>query len=87
MKEEREWAVEGGNADRMEASDAERAREVPRRAFNTMSSGDGTSKANGPSGASGRFVAFAVEDLCLEVEDAFTLAVGSSNGDVELERP
>jgi len=80
VKEERVWAVEAGNADRVEAPDAGRASDVPRRALNTASSGDGTSKANGPSGSSGIFVALTVEDLCL-CED-FTLAVESSSGDV-----
>jgi hypothetical protein len=44
VKEEREWTVEAGNADRVEAPDAGRASDVPRRALNTASSGDGTSK-------------------------------------------
>lgn len=80
MKEEREWAVDAGNADRVDALDAERASDVPRRALNTASSGDGTSKANGPSGASGMFAALTAEDLCLW--EGFTLAVESSSGDV-----
>jgi hypothetical protein len=80
VKEEREWAVEGGKAVRVEASEAERASEVPRRAFNTTSSGDGMSKANGPSGASGVFAALAAKDLCFGAE-AFTLAVDPSGGD------
>lgn len=77
MNEEREWAVEAGNAVRAEASEAS---EVPRRALNTMSSGDGMSKAKGPSGASGIFAGLLGEDLCLE--EAFTLAVDSSLLDV-----
>lgn len=84
MKEEREWAVEAGNAERVEASEAERAREVPRRAFNTMSSGEGMSKAKGPAGPSGMLGALAVGDLCLD--EAFGLAVESSSGDFELVR-
>jgi len=87
VKEERELAEEAGNAERVEAPEVGRAREVPRRAFNTMSSGDGMSKAKGPSGASGVFAALAAEDLCLGEEEAFTLAVDSSNGDVGFERP
>jgi len=74
VNEEREWAVEAGNAEGAEASEAS---EVPRRALNTMSSGDGMSKAKGPSGASGVFAGLLGEDLCLE-EEAFTLAVDSS---------
>jgi len=85
VKEERVWAVEAGNAESEDPSEAGRAREVPRRAFNTASSGDGMSKAKGPSGASGMFPALAAEDLCLE--EAFTLAVDSSREDVGFERP
>jgi hypothetical protein len=85
VKEERVWAEEAGNAENVDVSETERAREVPRRAFNTVSSGDGMSKAKGPSGARGMFVALAAEDLCLE--EAFTLAVASSRGDVGFERP
>ena len=81
MKEEREWAVEAGNADRVEAPDAGRARDVPRHALNTASSGDGMSKANGLSGPSGMFATLTAEDLCLW-EDGFTLVVESSRGDV-----
>jgi hypothetical protein len=81
VKEEREWTVEAGNADRLEAPDAGRASDVPRRALNTASSGDGTSKANGPSGSSGMFAALTAEDLGLW-EEGFTLAVESSSGDV-----
>ena len=83
MREEREWAVEAGNAEREEASEAERASDVPRRALNTTSSGDGTSKAKGPSGASGVFPALTEDDLCLG-EEAFELAVESSVGDVDV---
>lgn len=82
MKEEREWAVEAGNAVGVEAPECERASEVPWRALATMSSGEGMSKAKGPSGARGTFFAAAAEDLRLGVE-AFTLAVDSSSGDVE----
>ena len=78
MKEERE-CVEAGNAERPEVSE-ERASDVPRRALNTTSSGDGTSKAKGPSGASGVLGVLTVEDVCLG--EAFTLAVESSDGDV-----
>jgi len=81
VKEERVWAVEVGNADMEEASDAGRASDVPRRALNTMSSGDGTSKAKGPSGASGIFAALTGEDLCLW-EEGFTLAVELPSEDV-----
>lgn len=81
MKEEREWAVEAGNADRVEAPDAGRASDVPRRALNTASSGDGTSKANGPSGASGMFAALTAEELCLW-EEGFALTVEPSSEDV-----
>lgn len=73
--------MEAGNADRVEAPDTGRASDVPRRALNTASSGDGTSKANGPSGPSGMFAALATEDLCLR-DEGFTLAVESSIGDV-----
>jgi hypothetical protein len=78
VKEEREWAVEAGNADRVEAPEAGRASNVPRRALNIASSGDGTSKANGPSGPSGMFAALTAEDLCLW-EGGVTLAVESSS--------
>ena len=81
MKEEREWAVEAGNADSVEAPDAGRASDVPRRALNTASSGDGMSKANGPSGSSGMFADLTAEDLCLW-EEGFMLAAESSSGDV-----
>jgi hypothetical protein len=81
VREEREWAVEAGNAEGVDASEAERASDVPRRALNTTSSGDGTSKAKGPSGASGMFAPLTAEDLCLG-EEAFTLDVESSSGDV-----
>ena len=81
MKEERECTVEGGNAVGVEAAEGGRPSEVPRRALDTMSSGEGMSKAKGPSGASGMFFATAAEDLCLG-EEAFTLAVDSSSGDV-----
>jgi hypothetical protein len=86
VKEEREWAVEGGKAVRVEALEADRASEEPRCAFNTTSSGDGTSKANGPSGASGMFAALAADDLCFDVE-AFTLVIDPSRGDADFERP
>ncbi len=65
----------------MEAPDTGRASDVPRRALNTASSGDGTSKANGPSGPRGMFAALTAEDLCLW-EEGFTLVVESSSGDV-----
>lgn len=81
VKEERVWAVEAGNAERVEAPEAGRESEVPRRALNTTSSGDGTSKAKGPSGASGMFAALTGEDLCLG-EVVFKLAAESSSGDV-----
>jgi hypothetical protein len=81
VKEERVWAVEVGNVDMEEASDAGRASDVPRRALNTISSGDGTSNAKGPSGASGIFAALTGEDLCLCVwEEGF--AVEPSSEDV-----
>ncbi len=86
MKEERECTVEAGKAVKVEVLEGWRARDVPWRALVTMSSGEGMSKAKGPRGASGMSFATATEDLCLG-EEAFTLAVDSSSGDVGFVRP
>jgi hypothetical protein len=48
--------------------------------LNTASSGDGTSKANGPSGPSGMFADLTAEDLCLW--EGFMFGAESSSGDV-----